>query len=330
MKNSNIKKAQNTLLLAVLVSVSLIECKCKKAEIEKINTTVTNTTLADFFSKNGVQSQKYKINATTGGTFTSPQGTVVTIPANAFVALGGSTPITGDVEIEFKDIYKKSDMLLSNMPTQTADGPLVSGGEFFINAVAIVADMRMNVAIAEYKNISVQQPAIVRPIDYSMTPFVFNTNTAVWQPATSPNTTGTAYIPSDSIQFYDAKNYFYNVYSLAPWTWHNCDHSFEKNSTTLTIHSNNINTLNFDNSSSSIYLIFDDINSMVNIHGSGENANYKFSPIGFDCTLVILSTKDGKIYSSFTHTTITENKTINVDVTETTTEAFKTALKALD
>ena len=99
-----------------------------KAHMDELNIS------ADFFEKNGVQMQTHTIDATAGGTFTSPQGTVVTIPANAFVT-GGGAPITGNVNIEFKDIYKKSDMLLSNMSTQTATGPLKSAGEFFIKEI---------------------------------------------------------------------------------------------------------------------------------------------------------------------------------------------------
>src|ERR1035438_331870 len=95
---------------------------CKKKESTPSNTATTTTTTItysstnNFFVQNGVSMQTYNVNGTTGGSFTSPQGKVVTIPANAFVTQT-NVPITGNVIIQFKDIYKKSDMLLSNIPT---------------------------------------------------------------------------------------------------------------------------------------------------------------------------------------------------------------------
>ncbi len=59
------------------------------------------------------------------------KGTLITIPANAFVTLGGF-PVTGTVNIEYKELYKKSDMLFSDKPTVLFDGsPLKSGGDIF-------------------------------------------------------------------------------------------------------------------------------------------------------------------------------------------------------
>src|ERR1017187_3980285 len=119
--------------LILLIAITAI-VSCKK-DTKSSTTTPTPTPAADnyssvnaFFSKNGVAMQTYTINGTTGGSFTSPQGTTVTIPANAFLTQA-SVPVTGNVTIQFKDIYKKSDMLLSNMPTMMQSGaPLKSGG----------------------------------------------------------------------------------------------------------------------------------------------------------------------------------------------------------
>src|ERR1700679_670982 len=92
-------------------------------------TTVDNySSMNDFFAKNGVAMQTYTINAATGGSYTTAQGAVVTIP---YIAFMNSTYqlITGNVTINFKDIYRKSDMLLSDKPTNLDTGaPLKSAG----------------------------------------------------------------------------------------------------------------------------------------------------------------------------------------------------------
>src|SRR4249919_1283250 len=69
------------------------------------------TSMQDFYNDNGVKPQFFTVNAASGGSFTSLKGSVVTIPSYAFINSSGDT-ITGNVTIEFKDIYTKSDMLL--------------------------------------------------------------------------------------------------------------------------------------------------------------------------------------------------------------------------
>ncbi len=109
----------------------------------------------DFYSKNAVPVQTYTINALTGGNFTSPQGAIVTIAPNSFVTQG-NVPVSGTVTIKFRDIYKKSDMLLSNIATSTYWGtPLKSGGEFFIKAML----NNSAVTLLPGKKITVSQPA---------------------------------------------------------------------------------------------------------------------------------------------------------------------------
>jgi hypothetical protein len=73
-----------------------------------------------------------------GGEIEGEDGTVVSFYANSFFKSNGD-PVTGDVTIELVEIYKKSQMLLTNMTTQGIDASgniamLVSGGEFFVNA----------------------------------------------------------------------------------------------------------------------------------------------------------------------------------------------------
>src|ERR1039458_2994117 len=107
-------------LILIIAIVAVVSCK---KDTKSSTTTTPPPPAADnyssvnaFFSKNGVAMQTCTVNGTTGGSFTSSQGTTVTIPANAFLTQA-SVPVTGNVTIQFKDIYKKSDMLLSNMPT---------------------------------------------------------------------------------------------------------------------------------------------------------------------------------------------------------------------
>ncbi len=336
MKQNRTSKMFAITLFFVIITVTLIECKKDSVTTASTttNTPTTNTlttsegytSLSDFFIKNGVAMQTYTISGSAGGSFTSPQGTQVTIPANAFVT-NGSTPVTGNLIIQFKDIYKKSDMLLSNMPTQTATGPLKSAGEFFINVEA----NNSPVTLANGKNIRVQQPLMGQAKDLAMAPFVLAPATGsvnanpVWannsQDTVNPN------------QIVDAYMFTLNQYdsTQSSGTWCNSDVSsyFSAYSQTNLIINPSIDITGYD---INIFLVFTDINSMVHVYQSNNSNNfpYNYAPVGLKCNVVAVAAKGGNLYSSFTPITISANQTVNFNLTETTTTAFKTALKALD
>lgn len=88
--------------------------------------------MQNFHEVNGVKSEFFTFNAATGGNFTSTKGSIIHIKPNSFIDAGNNI-VTGQATLEFKDIYTKSDMLLSNMPTGNSYGNnLVSAGEFFV------------------------------------------------------------------------------------------------------------------------------------------------------------------------------------------------------
>ncbi|HTA62626.1 MAG TPA: hypothetical protein VK835_09230, partial [Bacteroidia bacterium] len=142
-------------LFFIAIVISIVSCKKDIKTAPPTPAAASYNTIWDFFPNMGVALQVYTINAGTGGSFTSPQGTSVTIPANAFLT-SSHVPVTGNVIIQFKDIYKKSDMFLENMPTQLYNSaPLKSGGEFFINPIQNNASL----ILASGKKITVSQPA---------------------------------------------------------------------------------------------------------------------------------------------------------------------------
>jgi hypothetical protein len=82
--------------------------------------------------------QNFTVKAEDGAYLTGEQGTIIHFYPNTFTKQNGD-PVTGNVDIEIVEIYKKSDMLFTKMATNGKDGEgnirtLISGGEFFINA----------------------------------------------------------------------------------------------------------------------------------------------------------------------------------------------------
>lgn len=82
--------------------------------------------------------QTFTLNADAGGSVKGANGTILQFSGGGFLTLADGA-VTGEVTIEFIEIYDRSSMLLSNMPTmgrtfEDEMAMLVSGGQFFINA----------------------------------------------------------------------------------------------------------------------------------------------------------------------------------------------------
>jgi len=316
--------------IRIAVGLLMIVASCKKEDHPSDNTAGpvadNYSSMADFYAMNGVSLQHYTVDAASGGNFTTPNGTVITVPANAFSTLAGGN-VAGNVTIEFKDIYKKSDMLLSDKPTITALGGLLkSAGEFFIKAVQDNEPLRLGAG----KKIDVVQPAIGGVAnDTAMAPFVANPDTMAfgnfaWQPA----------VVFDSVNL-NATSYVFSLYAFTSpedtGTWCNSDNSSYFNAfsqTVFTLHA----TYDPDTFYTDVFLVFANENSMVHVYrNSGTpDFSYFYAPQGLSCTVVAVAVKEGKLYSSFTPITIGSNQTVDFSVSVTTTDAFKAALSSLN
>ena len=305
--------------IAILIAASTFFATCQKEKpTDPAVTGDSYSSLADFYSQNGVPMQVFSVNATTGGSFTTPKGTQVTIPANCFMDQQGN-PVTGTVNIEFKDLYDKSDMLLSQMPTMMKNGaPLKSGGEFFIRVKSGTKALLLNGS----NPVTVKQPLNGWAADPGMLAFSLSpADTLGWKMDSS-----NVQLDSGSV------NYIFDMYNFQTpadsGSWSNSDNSYYFSSytqTQLTLHAAN----NPTGHAPEVFLLFTGINSMVHVYfGSGSDFPYQFAPLGLQCTMVAVAVgTNKKVYSSFVPITITANQTVNFSLTETSTAAFKTELK---
>lgn len=314
-------------LIFIIAIIAIVSCKKDTKTTTTTSAAVSDnySSIKDFLSKNGVAMQTYTISGSTGGSFTSPQGTTVTIPANAFLTQAG-IPVPGNVTIQFKDIYKKSDMLLSNMPTMTTAGnPLKSGGEFFIKVIF----NNSAVILAAGKKITVKQPAsLTGGLDTIniQQPFVAQQDSAAMY--------SWGYAAMDSTS-HAIGNYVFSLYhgSIVPdsGSWCNSDNSTYFSAYTeasLTLVPND-NVLNYG---TYVFLIFKNISSMIHIYFDwGMNKfPYSYAPQGLQCTMVAVGVKNGTLYSSFVPITIGANQTYSFTLGATTTSTFKTQLLTLN
>jgi hypothetical protein len=312
---------QNLIRTLVLASVCMfVFSACKKTTDPKDPEPKTFGSVAEFYASNQVKSEMFTFDAATGGNFTTAKGTEVRIPANCFVD-SGMNVVSGTVVVEFKDLYSKSDILFSGIQTTTFTGMLKSAGEFFI----LAEKNGKALDLAPGKNIEVEQPAD-GAVDTAMAPFQLQRGVGG----------GQAWGPSiDDVLGFSPNSYIFGLYSFgnpaSEGTWCNSDNSvyfsaFTNTVLTLTPDANqNPSTYGTD-----VYLIFTGINSMIHVYANGSVFPYNFAPIGLECTVVAIGVKDGKLQSAFVPITISSGQNVTFTLTETTEDAFKAALTALN
>jgi hypothetical protein len=295
--------------------IGLLSCK-KDPEVKPAGT--TSSTL-EFHQKYGEATKSYTINASSGGSFTTEKGTKVTIPANCFVN-DGNQIITGDVTVHFKDITTKSEMLFSDMGTVFHDGtPLVSGGEFFIQAET--GDTALQIAAGA--KIDIEQP-LIGQADTAMLPMILPQDSAQVAQGWIVNQNNNVTVSGSSYIF----SLYQFGYPLSAGTWCNSDNPYYFSAytqTSLTVHCNK-------NYYPDVFLLFHDENSMIHVYNfsAGDDWVYDYAPIGKQCTVVVLGYINGKLAASFTPVSITANMNLTAELAEMSEEDFQARVKALN
>ncbi len=324
------------LLLPGLFVVFHLSCKKEEVTTNPSEINVSYSSMDDFHKKNEIPLQKFTLNTGTGGVLTAIHGTKIFIPSNAFVKTG-NIPVAGDVSIQFKEVYTKSDMIFSGMNTGNSNSPglLVSGGMFFMRATQDGNEL----SLAQGKVITVKQPfsASEAPQDSGMLPFLLTIDPFVnalpfWLEADSSTS---ATLPA-TLQT-DANDYIYSLYQFGSMilnsdtgTWGNSDNpNFFANFSRVpvTFHCTQL----IDSFSTELFLLFKNQNCMVHIYKwNSYEFSYPYAPDGINCTAVAIGLKDGKLYSSFVPLTISNNLVLNITLIETNIADFKSRLNALN
>ena len=124
----------NLIVLATIV-VTMISCSSDNGEGIKPPTPAEFKEMRSRALADITQTQTF--NAEDGIDFTSDKGVHFTIGAGC-IQLNGA-PVTGPVQLEFVELYKRGNMLVVNKPLmgtaadETTKGPMVTGGQFYVN-----------------------------------------------------------------------------------------------------------------------------------------------------------------------------------------------------
>ena len=317
-----------TLLLTSIVA-AITFAGCKKEDTPEPTPPTPNpvapsiASLNAFFTDNGAQSQFFTINSASTQTITGNRGTIVGFNANTFVTMSGA-PVTGNVTIELKEIYDKKNMLLSNMPTNAElypggpKEPLISAGEFYVHATQGSAELKLGPG----QTFSVFLPSATTP-NPQMTLFdgAAELDTALWTPNVDSSTS--IVLPSPPAP----QGYFATCDSL---DWGNADCFLNSpNYTNITM---NISGT-FDPQEIKAFVWYDNVNVLwscwdaFNATAGTYSDNHVAS--GLPAHLIVISVKDGVLYTAILGVTTSTNGVYNLTMTQSDETTFTNALTAL-
>lgn len=295
------------------------------------NNQTTYTGPTDYFTKNAVPFQTFTVNGTSGGIFTGSNGTKFTIPTAAFVN-ANNQPVTAMVTIKIKEVYEKSQMFFSNIPTTSFGSPLISAGMYYFEP-SFNGD---KLKFAPGKKLNAELPA--DSIDFDMMPFngqvgfldlngdgiADGPEQVNWVPNDSLGGMGGATISYDNTVPF---NYLYIDDSTG---WHNVD-AFYSSPSDISI---TVNTLNNPNPDSTFAFVwFTGFNSFWHLqHSTINNLVFESSHVKpVAASLIAITFTNNKIYADIkTLGALTANGVYDLNMHEVTDTELKNLILALN
>ncbi len=261
--------------------------------------------------------QNFTITAGTGiVTLTSAKGVKLTLNGDCLTKNG--SPVTGQVDIEYVELFDKGNMLISNKPTMGVmpDGKkslLISGGEFFIKATQGGVELKTSC----YMNLVVPT-ALTNGLDNAMTLWdgvIDERGELAWEQP-KPNADGTG--GKGGVQG-EGANYYV---TFGKFGWTNVDrfYSDPRPKTTLLVKAPE----GYNNENSAVYLSYD---------GEGTNAlakldtytsaglfseHYGQIPIGLKCHVIFATEANGQWRYAIKAVTVAANDVYTFTLAETT------------
>ncbi len=326
------KNLSKTLGIA-LVGLALTTTSCKKDSVAPVEETPTQNTptlnMANrkaLFNNLKTPSETYVVNSAVYSTHTCANGTKISISPNAFLTKSGGV-VTGNVNIEVKDVLSKKDMILNNAIPVSNGQLLVSGGEVYFNATQGGQALKINpagsvlftVPAGTTPNFQMQEFYAKGTSDLSETNLNWNTPAVSTASMVGQDSTGSN---------------VYNFYCDSV-QWSNCDYyyNFTGAKTTCTVNTTGIS----NNSNTAIFISMNGTNVLTGIYTSDyANVSQAFVsytnslPVGSIYTVVAI-TFDGTNYFYGTQVvTMTANMVINMPaLVQTSLTQIKTNLTTL-
>ena len=319
--------SRNLIKTALGLVLIVLTMSCDKQEDDPTSPPSTETTLPtsniellNFMKQNEIDyTQKFSINTTEETKIIGKEGTQLIFPANCFQTLDGES-VTGKVELNLIEVYKKSDMIFLNKPTMAynpnGEGllPLISGGEFKITASQDGKELKIK-PNTTYTLTTKSQDNITSDMQFFTG--IEKNDTLTWVQSDSSNIT------------INKSDYLLNINAL---NWINCDYFYSNPNQQSLIRVKLPKGFNINNCS--LFISFDGMTSITQLYGFEEglitSAPYYKLPIDLDVHFIALSYINQQPYYSISSSKIQNNHLeVLSDLKQITKEDLKKKIELL-
>lgn len=279
---------------------------------------VPNASAFEALNEAALDSQTFTFNAEDGATtFTTAKGVQLTINGNCLTENGN--PVTGQVVVEYSEVFDPGSMLVSDTPTmgELPNGDmalLISGGEFYINATRNGQQLDITCAM------QLIIPAnLTGGADNGMTLWdgrIDEDGNLEWaEQDENPNGAGGVFVEQGT-----AGTVYYAYFNSFGWT--NVDRFYSDPRPKTTILAEAPSGYNFDNSA--IYLHYDGEGSALAKLDTFNPTTNQFSehygqiPIGLECHVIFVTEDNGQWRYAIKSVTVAANDVYVFTLAETT------------
>ena len=218
----------------------------------------------------------------------SDEGVQICLETDCFL-LNGEPVASGDIILEYIEIFDKGDMVVTNKATTDAGTGemLISGGEFYVQAYMNGSELSISTN-CDWAGLLNIDPNLTGGIDWEMDMWMGDINedgNLNWSPVIDPNFGDTINVVNCSFQDEVCQ---YTLPFL--WGWHNCDvfYSWPSPKTTVTV---NIPS-EYDGSNSQVFILYDAEDGGVayfNYGGANFFQSYDSTiPVGMDAHILFV------------------------------------------
>lgn len=310
------------------LALALALTSCDKTD-DPINSTPGETfpSLQSYFTTKAPSAEAFELTAELGGTFTAKNGSKITIPANVLLDANGQ-PVTGKVEIRFKEIFSTSDIIFSGIYPISGAYALNSGGEFFISA----KQNGNTLHIADGNMIQVTIPA--QAVDPNMMLFWAegeeDADSVNWEVQNDSNGAGGGFNGGGKFTFSGADSTY--LIDMDSMRWGNIDAFMIVNYFNCTFNLTGVSGL--DQSNTSAFAVFKDQNTVWPVGteswgGITNNVIEESHLADVPLNLLVISVVDNVLYYGLLDVTPAAGQTYTISMQTTTSANLDAIIKGL-
>jgi hypothetical protein len=317
-------KKMNYILGATMI-LALISCKKDTdlitPEVQIQPSIESFASIDDYFNEKKPQTQTFQLTAENGGSFTTENGSEVTVPANAFITPNGQS-VLGSITLKMKEVFSNKNMIFSGVFPVSNSNVLNSGGEFFIEASQ--NGNVLNVKNGQFINVEIPAQAADPWMDLFFAGGVENPDSINWQPVDSA-------FSGSGFTFNSVDNtYSCNLDSLG---WANID-AFMSGVSYFNCTFQLSGIAGLDNQNTTAFAVFKGENAVwpVGISGWGSISGNTISEShlgSVDLNLLVISVVGGQLYYGLLDVLPVDNQIYQINMIPTTSANLDVIINGL-